>query len=257
MTSTTTYTSSELAWINMPAEQKEIFNNISYKDGDPTLDGYDWFTHLVPEELHDNPQEVEMFMNGGEVTQEVWVYDQGVAGGHYETVSYQVSDKDVSRIESGANGGEYTPDNTVMENSSINRSRQADNMTSQELESAQELNAADAEMIDGATSFTEVSDGAVEAFEVVPESAADLFGVAGDVLSDVAAPAIGAFMAGKAVADQMDDVKDKVGYGALASGAAALACMTPPGQAVLGLVCGFKLVHTGCKLLYKHNILSA
>ena len=159
---TTSYTTSEMAWINMPTEQKDMFNSIAYKDGNPDLDGYDWFNHLVPSELQDNPQEVEVFMNGGEVTQEVWVYDQGTNSGHYETVTHELPDRDVSRIQSGENGGEYTPDNTVMENASINRSRQADNMSAEDLESAQEAASVDAELIDGgATAFTDVSESTV------------------------------------------------------------------------------------------------
>ena len=30
------------------------------------------------------------------------------ANGHYEEVEWHINDRDVSRIESGANGGEYT-----------------------------------------------------------------------------------------------------------------------------------------------------
>ena len=93
---------------------------------------------------------VETFMNGGTVTQDVWVHDQGMANGHYEQVSYEVADKDVSRVTSGANGGEYTPDNTVMEDASANRARGGDNMTSEELDSIQEANTIEADFINGA-----------------------------------------------------------------------------------------------------------
>ena len=238
---TTSYTTSEMAWINMPTEQKDMFNSIAYKDGNPDLDGYDWFNHLVPSELQDNPQEVEVFMNGGEVTQEVWVYDQGTNSGHYETVTHELPDRDVSRIQSGENGGEYTPDNTVMEDASINRSRQADNMSAEDLESAQDAAALDAELIDGGTTFAESADTATEVLEASPEVASELLGATGEFLADVAAPAIGAYMAGSYVSSKCKTTKDKVGYGSLAAGTGALLCLTPPGQTVLAITCGVKL----------------
>ena len=78
----------------------------------------------------------------------------GANGGHYETVTYEVADKDVSRITSGLMGGEYTPDNTVMEDASLNRARGADNMTPAEVEAAEAVNAADAEVLEAASSVT-------------------------------------------------------------------------------------------------------
>ena len=147
---TVTLTQSQLNWVNLPTEQKDMFNNIAAKDGDPSMDGYDWFDHLVPPELQDNASEVEVFMNGGTVEQTVWVHDQGRGSGHYETVTHEISDKDVSRIESGANGGEYTTDNTIMEDSSINRARGADDMTATELEAAEVTVESDTILIDGA-----------------------------------------------------------------------------------------------------------
>ena len=79
-------------------------------------------------------------MNGGTVTTEEWTYDQGRGSGHYEAVETELPDRDISRVESGANGGEYTPDNTIMEDASINRARGADNMTEVEYADAVESN---------------------------------------------------------------------------------------------------------------------
>lgn len=260
---TISYTTSEMAWINMPAEQKDMFNSIAYKDGNPDLDGYDWFNHLVPSELQDNPQEVEVFMNGGEVTQEVWVYDQGTNSGHYETVTHELPDRDVSRIQSGQNGGEYTPDNTVMENSSINRSRQADNMSAEDLESAQEAAAVDAELIDGgATTFTDVSKATVsEATDAASNTTATTADVvetgasaaeAGDsllenVLEGVLPITYGAKAAHYVWKDTSDmDTQERVAVTALAGGATvgvtytALACI-PGLNIVLGGVALWKV----------------
>ena len=73
---------------------------------------------------------------------------------------------------------------------------------------------------------------------------------AGGLLADAAAPLIGAFVAGKAVADCFEDDTDKVGYGVLAAGGAALVCATPPGAAVLGVVCTARLLWTAGKIVY-------
>ena len=238
---TITLTPSQLAWVNLPSEQKDIFNNIAYKDGNPDLDGYNWFEHLVPTPIQDQPEMVEVFMNGGTVTQEVWVHDQGMANGHYEQVSYEVADKDVSRITSGANGGEYTPNNTVMEDASANRARGGDNMTTDELESIEATNASEAQFLDGGDVVADASDTTFNALEAT-EATSDLLGAAVDVISDIAAPAIGAYVAGTTVAKHMDTDQDKLGYGALAAGGAALVCLTPPGQIALSAYCGWKLL---------------
>ena len=246
---TITLSATELAWVNLPSEQKDMFNNIAYKDGNPDLDGYDWFEHLVPDAIQDQPEMVEVFMNGGTVTQEVWVHDQGMANGHYEQVSYEVADKDVSRIVSGANGGEYTPDNTVMEDASANRARGGDNMTSEELDSIQEANIIEADFIDGADVIVDGFESTASTSLDMAAEATSVFDVAGDVLSDIAAPAIGAYVAGTTVANHMDSTQDKLGYGALAAGGGALLCLTPPGQIALTAYCGYKLLYRGATWL--------
>lgn len=236
---TITLSPSQLAWVNLPTEQKDVFNTIAYKDGNPDLDGYNWFEHLIPAPIQDQPEMVDVYMNGGTVTQEVWVHDQGMGGGHYEQISYEVADKDVSRVTSGANGGEYTPDNTVMEDASANRARGGDNMTTEELESIEASNATEAQLIDGGDILTE-TDVTVNALEA-GEATGDILGTAVDVISDIAAPAIGAYVAGTTVAKHMDNDQDKLGYGALAAGGAALVCMTPVGATGLAIFCGAKL----------------
>ena len=72
--------------------------------------------HAPFDELKDDPSEVEAFTDGAHV-----VTTEGAV--------VEVSDKDLSRIESGHNGGEYTTDNTIIENASMNRARGAEDMT--------------------------------------------------------------------------------------------------------------------------------
>ena len=259
----------------MPTEQKDMFNRIAYKDGNPDLDGYDWFNHLVPEPLQDNPQEVEVFMNGGEVTQEVWVYDQGVNSGHYDTVTYDLPDRDVSRIQSGQNGGEYTPDNTVMENYSTNRSRQGKDMSADELETAHEANAVDTELIDGGTTFTDVSEATVsEATNAATTSttttAADVADVGvssaevGDSLLENVLEGVLPITYGAKAAHHIwtntskMDTNERVAVTALASGVTvgatytALACI-PGLNLVLGGVAAWKLGSAALKWVNNQN----
>ena len=231
-----------MAWINLPSDQKEVFNNIAAKDGDPSMDGYDWFDHLVPSELQDNAAEVETFMNGGTVTQEVWVYDQGRGSGHYETVTHEISDKDVSRIESGANGGEYTTDNTIMEDSSINRARGADNMTGDELEAAEAAVEADTVLIDGATEFSAVADSTVETMAVSGAEAADSFV---DVVLDGVLPVTYGAKAAQAVWESTEGMDDgeRLAVTALGGGAAVATTYT-----ALAVIPGLNLVLGGVAL---------
>ena len=206
--------------------------------------------HLVPESLQDNPQEVEVFMNGGTVEQQVWVHDQGMASGHYETVTHEISDKDVSRIQSGANGGEYTPDNTIMEDASINRARGADNMTAQELDAAEATVDAESVLIDGGEIFIDGAEASGELLTVA-ETSGDFLGVVTDVASDILAPAIGAYMAGTTVANHMESDQDKIGYGLLAAGGGALLACTPPGQVAIAGVAIYKLTYRASEWMLK------
>ena len=121
-------------------------------------------------------------------------------------------------------------------------------MTDTEYADIEATNALEAEAIDGAEIFE-----STDAVQEFAEPAADLMGTVGDLLTDIAAPAIGAYTCGKLAADQCETTEDKIAWGALASGLGALACMTPPGQAALGLYCGGKLVYRAAKWASKNQ----
>ena len=70
-----TYADATQHWMALDPEQQARFYNIAAKS-DHTA--FEWFNHLVPDNLKDDPSEVAAFMDGGTVTQEVWVSDQGV-----------------------------------------------------------------------------------------------------------------------------------------------------------------------------------
>ncbi len=211
-------------WESLPPSTRAMFENASSGNG---YTPYEWFTHLVPEQLRDDPEQIETFMNGGDITMVREIGDRGAGGGGYtETETITMPDRDISHRVSDHNGGDMSPDNTVMENMSANRSRGADNMTDAEYANVMDTNAVDAELIDNSI----IGD----ATAVITESesvAGELF----DTVLDGLLPATIGATVGLHVAKQFDDDVDKWGYGSLATGTTVLLCMTPIGQ--IGLAC--------------------
>ena len=134
-------------WYNLPLNVREIFYNIASKASEGNA--MDWLNHLVPAHLHNNPADIKDLM--------------GL--------------KDVSRIISGEHGGEYTYENTILEDRSVNRGRgdgpdgkHAD-MTEQELAEARLDLKSDAELIDVSTpSDVDISFDPSEATTTFPTS---------------------------------------------------------------------------------------
>ena len=242
--------SSETPFYNvLPLDLKSKFSNIAAK-GDWTPQ--EAFKHLVPEHLQDNPDEVRAWMDGIDITTTEWVHDRGVANGHYEEVEWQIPDRDVSRIEAG---GDYSAENTIMEDMSVNRSRQAADMTSTEYETAVDMNNIDAKLIED--HFVGDAEVLTEAIPVpvtveagpAAEVGGSIFGDVGEVIVEGALPVVAAVKAAKFVSDKCDTTIDKVGFGSAAAGAAAWFMTTP-----VGLVCaagygGYKLTELAFKTI--------
>jgi len=249
-----TLTPTQLAWVNLPADQKARFENIAAKDGDPDMDAYDWFEHLVPEPIQDQPEMVDVFMDGGTVTQEVYVPAQGRAGGQYEQVEYTVSDKDVSRIQSGKNGGEYTKENTVMEDASANRSRGAEDMTPEELQDIQEANQLEAEMLESAEVL---QDSAAENADVLMSATEATDTVLDAVLDGVLPATYGARVAHYAWTQTSDmEAGERIATTALVGGGGVLATygalsLVPGLNLVLGGIAVYKLTKAGIHYMEK------
>ena len=196
-------------WNALSTPIKQKFHDIGQKGDWTAQEAYD---HLVPDHLKDNPDEVQAWMDGDP--------------------SLGINDKDVSRIESGENGGEYSTDNTVMEDMSVNRSRGADNMTEAELDMTVQQNASDAELIENAYSSVE------EPFDMTlqaasSEGAADIFGdllgFTSEVVSNVLPPII---IAKEAMKESTEDAKWIAGGGTLA---VCTALMFTPAAPIVGL----------------------
>ena len=225
-----TYANATQYWLSLDPSQKQMFYDIASKsEGNHTA--FDWFMHLVPDQLKDNPDQVTTFMQGGTV-----VTPDGTV--------HEIPDRDVSRITSGENGGEYTTDNTIMEDASINRSRGADNMTDAEYDIAVDANAADANLIDSA-------DTATTQLEEAPELLGETLGTVADVaIAGIAAYKVGQYVHNNLPDDWSEDDK-VITTGAASIGTAVLA-FTPPGQAVVGVIALWKLASLGVKLVRKY-----
>lgn len=208
-----------MTYDELPADLQSKFRWTGSK-GDWTPE--EAYEHLVPEHLRDHPEEIRSYMDGNP--------DLGIA------------DKDVSRLVSGKNGGEYSTDNTIMEHASTNRSYGAENMTPERYQEAVDLNAQDAAIIEA--NYVEDGVSVVEGTSLV-EASDGLLETAIDGLIP-----LGAGIAAAAyVGGQFEKTEDRVGYGALAAGVTTLAACTPPGQVVVGVYAGFKLVQTGFKVV--------
>lgn len=242
--------SSETPFYNvLPLDLKSKFSSIAAK-GEWTPQ--EAFQHLVPQHLQDNPDEVRAWMDGIDITTTEWVNDRGIANGHYEEVEWQIPDRDVSRIEAG---GEYSAENTIMEDMSVNRSRQAADMTGTEYETAVDMNNIDAKLIeDHFVGDAEVLTEAIPLPTVieggpVAEMGGSFIGDIGEAVMEGLLPAIAAVKAGQYVSDKCDTTKDKVGYGLLSAGGAAWFMTTP-----IGIVCaagygGYKLTQLAFKTI--------
>jgi len=168
-------------WNALPTAVKEKFYNIASKGDWSATEAYD---HLVPDTLKDNPQEVVAWMDGDP--------------------SLDIPDRDVSRIISGENGGEYSVENTIMEDMSVNRARGAADMNDFEFDATVEQNAVDIDIIEAAY------DGSTEAVTQVAEVATETAGQAaleslGDAIGFMAPPIILAMKAGRAFSNDPDE----------------------------------------------------
>ena len=226
----------------MTPEVKSIFQSLANK-GDWTAQ--EAFEHLVPDSLQADPQHVEVWMNGGVIETTEWIPARGMMGGRYETVTHELPDRDCSRIEAG---GEYSVENTIMEDMSPNRSRGDVDITPEELEDIKELNEAHTTWIEN---MIELEDTATIAEDLEEVADAALIGEAAEIASgflefslDCIAPVAGGVWAAKCVSDRMTSTQDKVGWGSIAGGSTVAVLLTPPGQLAIG---GFLLYKVGTR----------
>ena len=204
-------------WNALPLDIKQKFYDIASKGDWSATEAYD---HLVPDHLKDNPDEVHAWMDGDP---------------HLD-----IPDRDVSRIESGENGGEYSTENTIMEDASDNRARGADNMSDAEYEQVVADNATDAEIIEA--NFNGVSESSMEGLEAAGESIQAV-----DFLTEAVLPVIASVKVGTSVAKRFKTDEDKWGWGMIAAGVTAVVMASAAGPWIAG---GY-VVHRVTKTVHK------
>ena len=146
---------SNMMFSDLPMHIQDKFQAIAYKS-DSGQTARQFFHTEVPDISKADPEAVQLLLDGGTVQIPVDVYHQGAGGVQTELVDYTIPNRDFSRIESGANGGDYTSDNVVLEEDTLNFRRQEADMTDVEVESATESLQTDAEILN--TRLNDVAD---------------------------------------------------------------------------------------------------
>ena len=246
--SRTSYTEAQqdANWEALSSEQRAYFNRLASGDSERT--GQAFFEDTVPAELQDDPDKLEVFLNGGTVTTYEWEPARGRAGGEHVEVTHEVPDRDWSHDTSRANGGSDSADNGRWEEASTNRARGARNSTTGEQQAADEASAYDADLLENG----DVLEEAEKAADLVAAvEASELLTVAADVTLDFLAPAVGGAVVAKFAADQFEKQEHKVAAGAGAGLATAALLCTPVGQVGLAGYLGFKLTRAGFRFFSK------
>lgn len=216
-TSTFRLAQNDLNWLNLSQDQRDYFHHLAV--GDSSRNGQEFFEDTVPEELQDKPQLVEKYLNGDP--------------------ELGVSDKDWSHDVSRDNGGSDSADNGRFEDSSVNRSRGADNTTKDEQATA------DAESEEDVRTLLESAEEGADV--VVAAQVVEFAGSALEFGLDCFAPVVGGVWAAKTASEQFESTKDKVGFGSLAAGAAVAYLASPAGPPTVACYVGYR----GLKKLYK------
>ena len=235
---TQTFSEAWTYWLKLPQEVQSKFQHLAGSNDS----AFDFFWHEIPDALKDSSTEILTLLDG--------------------SPQLGVPNHDFSHVVSESNGGPTTPDNIILEDSSLNFKRGNDpltgneaNMTPQEVDAAEFSLEEQADLIDA--TFTDDT-----VVTTVVESADAAFGAA-DVLEGVVdgiLPGLAAYKCGEAVWNCLDesgaDDVDKLGYTAIAAGGGTLATVAvlanPVGAACVGIYGAYKLTELGCKLWNKY-----
>lgn len=235
----------------LPDSTQQYFYGIAAKS-DAGHTAVEFFNTEIPDVLKSDPAGIEILLDGGTVTVPVDTFERGRASSGTDTVEFEMPDRDMSRIESGANGGDYTPDNVILESASDNRARGAADMTDAEFDSVSDTLAGDAEII--ANRVADTGDIVIADVATAGESAGDVFGT---VLESVLPVTMGAKCAHTVwqSTDHMDD-GERVATTALAAGSGVLATVVVMSNPITATIAagyaGWKLFGAATKLADKY-----
>ncbi len=149
---------SNMLFSDLPMHIQDKFQAIAYKS-DAGQTARQFFHTEIPDVSKADPEAVQLLLDGGTVQIPVDVYHQGAGGVQTELVDYTVPNHDFSRVVSGENGGDYTSENVVLEEDTLNFSRQGSDMTEVEYESATESLQSHAEVL--SNRLTDTADGLI------------------------------------------------------------------------------------------------
>ena len=245
-------------WDALPDDIKSYFYGIASKsDGGHTA--FEFFQSEIPNALKSDPDGIRLLLDGGTVTVPVDTFEIGRASSGTDTVEFTLPDRDMSRIDAGVNGGDYTPDNVVLENASVNRARGGVDMTDAELDTATESLTADAELIserigtDVADVTASVADTSASMDGAVIAAAESSDGILETVLDGVLPVTVGVKCAhGMWQCTENMDTGERIavtaGAGGVGVAATAIVVANPVGAACVAAYGTYKLVQLGAKL---------
>ena len=242
---------SAVYWNALPDSIKQYFYGIAAKS-DAGHTAFEFFHTEIPDVLKSDPAGIEILLDGGTVTASVDTFERGRASTGTDTVEIDMPDRDMSRIESGANGGDYTPDNVILENASDNRARGAMDMSDAEFNNISDTLAGDAEII-----ANRVSDSADVVITDVATAGDSIGETLGTVLESVMPVTVGAKCAHATwqSTKHMDD-GERVATTALAAGGGVLATVAvfsnPVTATIAAGYAGWKLFGVATKLADKY-----
>lgn len=242
----------------LPESIRDAFYAVASKS-DSGQTARQFFHTEIPDVVKSDPEGIDLLLNGGSVTVPVDTFEVGRASTGTDTVEYQLPDRDFSRVDAGVNGGDYTSENVVLEDASINRSRGGVDMTDTEYQSATESVATDAELIserittDTADVVTSVAETSTSMDGAVITAAESSDGILETVLEGVLPVTVGAKCAhgvwkSTATMDTGDRIAVTAGAGGLGVAATAIVVANPIGAACVAAYGTYKLVTLGAKL---------
>jgi hypothetical protein len=251
-------------WMSLPESIKSYFYGIASKS-DAGHTAFEFFHTEIPDALKSDPDGIQLLLDGGTVTVSVDTFERGRASTGTDTVEYELPDRDMSRIDAGVNGGDYTPDNVVLENASINRARGGVDMTDAELDAAMESMASDAELISDrigsnvADVTASVADTSASMDGAVITAAESSDGILETVLDGVLPVTVGAKCAhGVWKSTEHMDTGERLavtaGAGGLGVAATVVVVANPVGAACVAAYGTYKLVTLGAKLWDRYAV---
>lgn len=244
--STYTQSASNSLFATLPEDIRQRFYALASRS---ETTAQEWYHHEIPDQLKTDAEGIDILLNGGEVT--------------VDGVTHTIEAHQFSRIQSGANGGEYTPDNVVLEGESDNLARSSNNMsvedqisTEIELDSTADI-IISRDTAEVATTVTETST-AVDGTIISAAEASD--GILDTVLEGILPVTVGAKLAHSVWTSETCkhmDVGEKTAVTALGGGVGVLGTVAvvsnPVGATCVALYGAWKLANLATKLANRYS----